>query len=303
MCKYLFSLVILVVLVSGCVWSARSPDEPEMNLSTGDASEDDWNTDSKGENPYINFSERYDAWRYDLFEIFRGTKALELSETLFSTQEYESHPPDEGAPTPEYIHRFTCNISLPQFLGAYPWAERLNAYYQDIMRGYTSEGKDVFGRGILDWKVTQFDYSFEDAYQVANVLTVIFSRFFAGGRASMEPFAEVFSAIDGQPLSLDDLFCVEREEYLPIVQASLLNAKNRFSEEYDPMSDNNPETKSNAKIIEYFDKASVAVTPVGLVFIYPAGYVDNEATGTIFLDVPFSALQGVLSSLYFPEGE
>jgi len=51
---------------------------------------------------------------------------------------------------------------------------------------------------------------------------------------------------------------------------------------------------------EFINDASFAVTPIGVVFIYPTGLADCVAAGTVFLNVPYEVLHGLLNPIYFP---
>jgi hypothetical protein len=92
----------------------------------------------------------------------------------------------------------------------------------------------------------------------------------------------MFSAIDGQPIMLGDLFCVDEEIYMPVLHSSLANASLCFASYYDP--DRNEDFKVYPEApVSNFDRASVAVTSFGLVFIYPTGFAASMAESLALL--------------------
>jgi len=93
---------------------------------------------------------------------------------------------------------------------------------------------------------------------------------------------------------MDDLLCVNRDEYLPVLFKFLPDAVN-LGEYYDPS-----EVYFRKERIDYFDRASVAVTPVGLVLIYTVNTAGSSAEGCVFLKIPYDELQGIINPVFFP---
>ena len=328
-----FLAVLILFAVSGCTAafpSAETPDKQggaqttvtEPAVSPADSSQEapsgtGEETDTEpNENPADGIEEKPtdpddnnvslphrgpDEWHYDLYAIFRGAEEILFDDAITYTRNYEHTIVYEEEGHPDWLHTYTCEITLPQSAGNQPWAEGINAYYQSLLPEYIAEGDDVWNENIDSWYVTGLTYYYEGAYQTQNVLTVMRSRFFEGWRPSVswEPFAEIFSVSDGRRLELDDLFCVGREEYLPVLQKSLSNAVMCFREDYDPGREDQFKPWRD-RIIRYFDSTSVAVTPFGLVFIYPIGTAASMATGPVFLNVPYDDIQNLLNPVYFP---
>lgn len=255
---------------------------------------------SVDDNPYVRYWEANDSWRYAIYEIFRGAKVIDMIGRLEYMQDYEHIIKEEGYP--DMLHSYTCQLSLPQATGEELWTQGLNAYYQGLLPELIAEGDHVWETNIDDWYISGLSYYFEGAYQQGEVICVVRSCFFDGWRPSVgwNPFADVFSALDGKKLELDDLFSVPRETWLPAVEDALAHACNRFYEGYQPEHGDWYRELYSDDAIEYMEKASVAVTPVGLVFIYPVGYAGDMAAGTVFLDIPFEQLQEFLNPAYFP---
>ena len=90
---------------------------------------------------------------------------------------------------------------------------------------------------------------------------------------------------------------------MPLLQSELVNAIDRFWNGYDTICYDEYriiETPWREFRIEFLSEASVAVTPIGLVFIYPTGLADCMAAGTVFLNIPYEALNVLLNPAYFP---
>lgn len=319
--RLFFVAVLILIAISGC--SGRFVNEAvEPSLSSAviiesivnttpetvlETNENDVDPDASpsGEpngtisNPYEDYSERRDYWRYDLFEVFRGAERIPFDSSLTYTREYNGVINDEYEDFPiTYVY----NITLPQSMGDEPWAEAINAYYESVLPDFIAEGDDIWNEYSNDRYLSELTYYYENAYQIENVITVIRSRSFPLYRPtiSWEPFSDIFSALDGQKLCLDDLFNVERDEYRPVLEGSLLKATMRFSNYYDPVRDEEFRPISQSGIIENLNDVTFAVAPEGLVFIYPTGWADAMAAGTVFLCVPYDDLQGMLNPLYFP---
>ena len=259
------------------------------------------------DNPYAGYAGAYDAWRYPVYEIFRDAEAVSFEEAIHYKRSYMYLFSSEHEYYPNYVNTFECEVTLPQAIHSEPWVEQINAYYQDILNNYIEEGEEFWSENFdIWWHYYGITYYYEGAYRIGNVLTIMRSGYHdIGSRPDLGwvPFADLFSAIDGRPLMLDDLFKVEREEYLPILHASLLKARDCFKEGYQP----DPEwedwfwSQHSTDRINYFDWASAAVTPASLVFIYPPGFASSNASGVVFLDVPYTDLHGLLSPVYFPD--
>ena len=69
--------------------------------------------------------------------------------------------------------------------------------------------------------------------------------------------ADVFSVIDGRKLCLDDLFFVTRDEYLPVLHASILSATMCFSQDYDSARDEEFRPTFHAGIIDYTEVSAM----------------------------------------------
>ena len=253
-------------------------------------------SDGGGPNPYEDYSERRDYWRYHLFEIFRGAEPVDFDDALNYVRDYACTIAYGEEDRPDGIHEYRCSADVPQTTKKEPWAERINTYYQDILSECIAEGDDIWSEYFDDWYVQKFGYYYENAYKLENVITVVRSREFYGSRPSIgwEPFADMFSALDGQKLCLDDLFCVSRDEYLPALLTELADAMASQG-----VMSVYPGNVSGA--IEQLEKASVAAAPVGLVFIFSTGVVDCMAAGVVFLSIPYEKLRGLLNPVYFPD--
>ena len=260
------------------------------------------------DNPYSRYPEVAGEWRYSLYEIFRGAETVSTDETIHYKWEYSYALASESQDGTDELNKFTCKVSLPHFMQTIyyePWIEQVNAYYQDILLDHRKESDDFWNKSFdVWWHQYSLTYYHENAYRIGNVLSVMRSRFDnTGSRLSLGwvPFADLFSTHNGQKLELDDLFQVGREEYLPILHSSLLNARDRFKEGY--YTDTEWEdwfwSMHSEDRIRNFENASVAVTPVGLVFIYPPGMASSNASGVVFLDVPYVDLQSLLNPLFF----
>lgn len=264
----------------------------QRELNTGDTVE--------MPNPYKGLTETTKSWRYEVFEIFRGAQEVELNNTLKYELEYSKPLRAQEGDLSDLSHEFVCQITLPQYTGNEPWTEQLNAYYQELMPQLVTEGSNLWNEYMDDPYARYLIYEYTSGHKYENIITVVRSRAFGGWRPSRDciPFADLFSALDGKILSLDDLFWVDRDVYLPALHSSLMNATMCFSDGYVPehAADFEP-----VRATEYMEQASVAVTPFGLVFIYPTGWVSSTATGNVFLNVAYEDLRGLLNPLYFPE--
>jgi hypothetical protein len=254
------------------------------------------------ENPYTDYLAVTDEWRYPLYEIFRGAETVSFGDELHYRQDY--YHIDTNDDEYWYSKEFTCEVTLPRAVHGEPWAEQINTYYLDIMSELRIEGDNLWREYTGNHPLVSYTNYYEGAYRLNNVITIMRSRYYnAGWRPSLNwtPFADLFSALDGKRLELDDLFAVTQDEYLPILYASLLNAENRFVQGHTPEYADWFKAYHREERITNFDRASVAITPAGLVFIYPTGSASDNATGVVFLDVPFSDLQGLLSPVLFPD--
>jgi len=258
------------------------------------------------DNPYVGTGLMTDDWRYPVFEIFRGAEAVSFECSVFYKRDYLYIFPNDDEYTPGYANKLRFEVTLPQATHVETWAEQINAYYQEMLPEYIREGEDFWVEHYnVWWHGYGITYYYEGAYYFGNVITVMRSCFREiGSRLSLGwvPFADLFSAIDGRQLEMDDLFQVEREVYLPILQTSLCGASDRFKEGYQAGSEWEDwyRTAYSVSIIENFNMASVAVTPIGLVFIYPPGCASSNTSGVVFLDVPYVDLHGILSQEFFP---
>ena len=267
------------------------------NLHTSNGSLPPAEEDMYDENPYAGTELTNFAWCYAAYEIFRGAETIDFGDALYYKRDYINFYANEEWDWHNRLIKYTCEITLPQAIHGEPWADQINAYYQSIMQELITEGDDIWNENSQDFRLSSLTYYFGGAYRISNVVTVMRSHFYDGGGRSYlnwTPFADLFSAHDGQRLELDDLFCVEQDEYLPVLYASLLNAENRFGEFYTPEIGEFFRSYNEFKI-KNFDKASVAVTPIGLVFIYPTYAGPDTASGIVFLDVPYEDLQGLLN--------
>lgn len=320
--RLFFMVILILIALSGCaVPFANEAEDPSPGSSAIVASaetktpEADHETlhdpqastsidpDSTVPNPYDDYSARRDYWRYDLFEVFRGAEAVSFDNSLNYTREYKGVIDiEDGEDIPQ---TYVCNIILPQYTKDEPWAEAVNAYYESVLPDYIAEGDDIWDEYTGDWYLSEMTYHYESAYQSENVITVIRSRDFPLYRPSIswEPFSDVFSAQDGKKLCLDDLFRVPRDEYLPVLEKSLSNATTRFASYYDPARDEEFKPMDGGGITEYLYDVTFAVSHEGLVFIYPTGWADAMAAGTVFLCAPYDDLQGLMNPVYFPQVE
>jgi len=249
------------------------------------------NSDLSNDNPYEEYSEKPDYWRYDLFEIFRGAETVSFDDRLDYEKDYSQVITYEKQN--DVLHEFKCKISLPQATENNPWTENINAYYQGLLPELITNSDETWNLYYDDWAIHELSYYYENAYKHENIITILRSCNFYGLRPSIswEPFSELFSAIDGQKLCLDDLFCVDRDEYRSVLQF-LLSEATIYGEDYTP--------SFQSEIVERLEDASVAVTKVGLVFIYPTGAVSDMASGVVFLNVSYEDLYGLLNPVYFP---
>ena len=264
--------------------------EIHTNTSSDDKLTSNENMDFAS-NPYEKYSERSDYWRYNLFEIFRGVEMVSFDDRLDYEKDYSQVITYEEQD--DVLHEFKCKISLPQATENEPWTVNINAYYQEVLSELITEGNETWNLYYDDWAIHELSYHYENAYKHENIITIVRSCNFYGWRPSIswEPFTELFSARDGQKLYLDDLFCVERDEYLSILLELLSNAT-IYGTDYKPTF--------QGGIANRLDDASVAVTKAGLVFIYPIGAVSDMASGIVFLEVSYEDLQGLLNPIYFP---
>ena len=264
----------------------QSKTEPDAHSTvTGDNNES---------NPYDGDRETPFYWRYDLFEIFRGADVVDFDDTLNCFMEYSCMIIHEEEDWPDTLHEYKSSITLPQASGSEIWAGPINKYYQSIFPDLITESDATWREYYDDWYVQELSYYFEGAYIVDNVLNVARSRNFCAWRPSdgWDPFADMFSVLDGRKLNLDDLFCVDRDEFLPELRATYCY--------WDAYAASFYEDCPSEYRIDFFDEASVAVAPVGLVFIFPTGVADCMAAGTVFLYVPFKTICGILNPVYFP---
>jgi len=247
------------------------------------------------DNPYIGTGETRESWRYDLFEVFRGAEEISFDNMLEFSKEYENMIPDY-----ESKHEFTYSVTFPQTSIHTSWAEQVNGYYQELMPKYIKKSDATFEDVKDDWHSARWSLNFDSAYIVGNILNIICYQSSYGRRFyPSSPEVDIFSAIDGRLLSLNDLFNVKEEVYRPILEESLAKAKNRFGVYYAPKYDEYEPNYAGAA--EIFDMASVAVTPIGLVFIYSTGTARIMAAGPVFLDAPYEDLKEILNPDYFPD--
>jgi len=253
-------------------------------------------------NPYEDYQSIYDDWRFDLFEIFRATEMVNFDDTLGYYRDYNSTIINEDGS--EILHYYRCFILLPQTTGDSPWSDQVNSYYQEQFQIYIEEGDGIWNEYHDAWAVTMLAYFYENAYIVENILTVVQSRNVRAWRPSLgwEPFAELFSAQDGRKLSLDDLFCVSRDRYLPALMDSLQDSYMELVPIlYVPDAPLVHDLHIHHCMELILEFGTVAVNSAGLVFICPRGVVSGNAAGTIFLTAPFEDFQGMLSPVYFPD--
>ena len=260
-------------------------------------------------NPFADYEAFYIGWWYEVFEIFRGAESVAFGDTLHYRRDYlhiGKHDDDEWF---NCTRKFTAEFTLPLAVDGEPWAELIYTFYSDEMEKLINYGDEIWNHDDGCYYHARYHrheyyrHEYKDAYRLGNVITVMrSSHMFSGPRPglSWKPFADLFSAIDGKRLELDDLFIVDRDVYMPTLLASLLRAENRFAKDYDIDSENQLIERNYYRQhrIDNFDRSSVAVTPVGLVFIYPTGAVGSMATGVVYLDVPYEDLLGLLNPLY-----
>ena len=274
------------------------PEKNELKTQQFSAQEDN------PPNPYTELSECRTYWRYDLFEAFRGAESVEFNGSLYFHRDYSHIDTYEDDDFEDYRNVLNCTINLPQSTESEPSAEQINAYYQEIFSNYIEEGDELWNENSNDWYLNDLGYYYEEAYLFENVLTVVLScDDYTNWRLtiSWNPFTDVFSTVDGRKLCLDDLFFVSRDVYLPVLETSLLNASMCFSRDYDPTRDDEFKPTFQGGILEYLEDVSFAVTPAGLVFIYPVGVAECMVAGIVLLHVPYKDLQGILNPVYFPE--
>jgi len=253
-------------------------------------------------NPYKERQEVPDDWRFDLFEVFRTTEMLVFDYTLDYYRDYKFTIINEDGG--EFLHEYCCFILLPQTTEDSSWSDQINTYYQCKAQEYIEEGNEIWNLFYNDWMVTKLAYFNENAYIVENVVTVVQSRDFSAWRPDLgwEPFADIFSTLDGCKLSLDDLFCVSRDKYLPVLQDSLQDSFLELVPRlYVPDAQLNFDSHIHSCMEQILECGTVAVNSTRLVFICPRGVVSGNAAGTIFLTAPFEDLKGMLNPVYFPD--
>jgi len=295
-------LLLCCILLSGCSIIPTSDDE----VPAADKNETETQMTAlftmDTPNPYTGYSESSTPWRYDLFEIAKGSQYLNFAESLEYKRDYSAVTVHQAEEFNGLLHKYSCVVSLPQATGDEPWVSQINDYYQQLMPELIAEGDIIWEETINNVDMKILSYHYVESFQYGNVVNVVRSRCNYGTRPSVshEPFADMFSAIDGRHISLDDLFCVDKETYLPALHSSLANASMCFAQYYDPGRDGDFRIYPDNPIL-YFDYASVAVTSFGLIFIYPTGFVSAMSDHTVFLKVPFEDLEGMLNPVYFPD--
>jgi len=252
------------------------------------------------DNPFAGFD---GYWRYEVYEIFRGSEIISFDATIDYSWVFSLVADEENYLLPlseEYI----VEITLPQATASdEPWVEAVNAYYIELMTELVNRSEYILD-AFAGHDLRGFTHNYEGAYRTGNVITVMHTDFVnVGSRPllALRLVTNLFSAHDGQRLELDDLFLVGQDEYLPLLQTLLLNAENRFYEGYSPRDGKWFRSLFSPRIADNFDRAAVAVTPAGLIFIFPTGAVSCNACGIVFLDVPYDDLHGILNPSFFPD--
>jgi hypothetical protein len=68
-------------------------------------------------NPYSEYSQTYTPWKYDLFEIARGSQSLNFDESLEYKRDYAVRIVHESENYNGRTHKYLCTITLPQATG------------------------------------------------------------------------------------------------------------------------------------------------------------------------------------------
>ena len=224
-------------------------------------------------NPYVNYF-MLDYWVHYIFEYYRGATWYALTEGYYY---------DVYMETPDWRRAFT--LSYPQFNEGTPFQEALNEYYRDkyeaeLKKGdYNSEGP----LSVIYSKEALYAYAWRDYY------SVIISERSHWGHAIYNPYCDNFDTSTGKCLSLDDVFKVSADVYMPRMNESVL--KWSASDEFDGLlqpyyadgSDPLPKTEQ------------FMLTPAGLVLLYDTGTVAAMASGAVFLLVKYADIADILA--------
>lgn len=315
--KYFKLLLLCCILLSGCSGEAEitlggvdlevdNVEKPSAVIDITEAITNELETEISDvvkvnmPNPYKGRTEASDPWQYDLFEIAKGSQYLSFDDKLEYKRDYSTITTHEAEDFNGLLHKYSCTITLPQATGDEPWMNRIN-YYQQLMPDLIAEGDSIWEENINNTDIRAMYYYYEGAFKFGNIINVMRSKHSFGMRPTRghTPFTDLFSVIDGAKVSLDDLFCVDRSVYLPVLYLSLSQATLQFKDNYNPVCDE--EYVNFSQTATYLDESSVAVTSFGLVFIYPAGSIGSEVGGALFINVPYEDLSGMLNPIYFPE--
>lgn len=281
--------------------TAQEDDTREGNMEENDTQEnsskdvdDSGPISEESDNPYRNRGETLSgAWMEALYETHKGVSQIEAGEIIYT---FDLHPDKDSI----YRQSYTYQITLPYFLRIQDdeILQKIQQRYLEQDWMLTKEEKEEYVALAADYNFHIADrYNFWRAYRQHQFITVIFEHVTGGDRWFSCPYADVFWADTGEPVTLEDLFGGKEEDLEKLLAESgrkipdgcVLEEWENWELDWELLFEKRPREVPLPKEAD----RSFFPTPYGIVFSYPAGEIGTMAAGAILVFVDWESLKGI----------
>lgn len=196
------------------------------------------------------------------------------------------------------------DLIMPILTGNYSGIETINNYYNAKEKEYTDEkDSDYFscdGNNNPDL-CYYLSAKYHQEAQIGDIISIVGDcDSCAGGVSNPEIVGDVFNLNSGKKLGLDDIFKVNKEQYLKIIidkvsQKIDENIQNRNPDEESGYNFDTPYSDEGKKIISQYDVNDFYLRKNSLVVFYPKYALCCGAGEPQKFDIPFESISQVLN--------
>ena len=197
-----------------------------------------------------------------------------------------------------YNHMIDYDLNFVQLIGTYKGISAINEYYN------SKENDDFFGEDTNNWFNVPYPYNehfiLEAKYgvevQFGNILSIAGAgNFWAGGVKNPTIYGDVFDLNTGKNLTLNDVFKVNKDEYLSLIYDEVSKSINKEIAEgqnrYNFEDAFNTEGKT---AIEKFQPDNFDLTGESLVVFYQKYSLGDGSAGTFVFEIPLDLIKDKL---------